>query len=62
MPRKATKTEKPPLLFLERPVCGARLQTVPEVRAALHPKEFFTETESPNSSTLNSWVSYSFIQ
>ncbi|XP_034382086.1 RAD9, HUS1, RAD1-interacting nuclear orphan protein 1 [Cyclopterus lumpus] len=54
MPRKALKTEKPPLLFLEHPVCGARLQNVPEVRAALNPKEFFTETQ--NSSALNSWV------
>lgn len=54
MPRKALKTEKPPLLFLEQPVCGARLQNVPEVRSALNPKEFFTETQ--NSSALNSWV------
>ncbi len=60
MPRKAVKTEKPPLLFLERSLCGARLQNVPEVRAALNPKEFFTETEAHNSSALNSWVS-SFI-
>ncbi|XP_068572865.1 RAD9, HUS1, RAD1-interacting nuclear orphan protein 1 [Cebidichthys violaceus] len=56
MPRKALKTEKPPLLFLEQPVCGARLQNVPEVRAALNPKEFFTETPAQNSATLNSWV------
>ncbi|KAM6962325.1 LOW QUALITY PROTEIN: RAD9, HUS1, RAD1-interacting nuclear orphan protein 1 [Tautogolabrus adspersus] len=61
MPRKASKTEKPPLLFLERSVCGARLQNVPEVRAALNPREFFTETAAHNSSTaLNSWVSPQF--
>ncbi|XP_068442450.1 RAD9, HUS1, RAD1-interacting nuclear orphan protein 1 [Clinocottus analis] len=58
MPRKALKTEKPPLLFLEHPVCGARLQNVPEVRAALNPKEFFTETQ--NSSALTSWVTPQF--
>ena len=58
MPRKAKKTEKPPLPFLEHPVRGARLQNVPEVRAALNPKEFFTEIQ--NSSSINSWVS-SFI-
>ncbi|KAM6896753.1 RAD9, HUS1, RAD1-interacting nuclear orphan protein 1 [Lycodopsis pacificus] len=56
MPRKALKTEKPPLLFLEQPVCGARLQNVPEVRAALNPKEFFSETPAQSSSTLDSWV------
>ncbi|KAF3705230.1 RAD9, HUS1, RAD1-interacting nuclear 1 [Channa argus] len=58
MPRKATKTEKPPLPFVERPLCGAKLQNVPEVRAALNPKEFFTETH--NSSALNSWVNPQF--
>ncbi|KAI9543088.1 hypothetical protein NQZ68_014019 [Dissostichus eleginoides] len=58
MPRKAKKTEKPPLPFLEHPVGGARLQNVPEVRAALNPKEFFTETQ--NSSSLNSWVKPEF--
>ncbi|XP_074481923.1 RAD9, HUS1, RAD1-interacting nuclear orphan protein 1 [Sebastes fasciatus] len=56
MPRKATKTEMPPLLFLERPVCGARLQHGPEVRAALNPREYFTETQAQNSSALTSWV------
>ncbi|AWO98196.1 putative RAD9 HUS1 RAD1-interacting nuclear orphan protein 1 [Scophthalmus maximus] len=60
MPRKASKTEKPALLFLERPVGGARLQNVPEVRAALNPKEFFTETQAHSSSTLNSWVNPQF--
>ncbi|XP_040005393.1 RAD9, HUS1, RAD1-interacting nuclear orphan protein 1 [Xiphias gladius] len=60
MPRKATKTEKPPLLFLERPLCGARLQNVPEVRAALNPKEFFPETQADDSPALNSWVSPQF--
>lgn len=59
MPRKAKKTEKSPLPFLEPPVRGARLQNVPEVRAALNPKEFFKETRD-SSSSLNSWVS-SFI-
>ncbi|XP_037316198.2 RAD9, HUS1, RAD1-interacting nuclear orphan protein 1 [Pungitius pungitius] len=56
MPRKALKKDKPPLLFVEQPVRGARLQNVPEVRAALNPKEFFTETQAENSSTLTSWV------
>ncbi|XP_018536483.1 RAD9, HUS1, RAD1-interacting nuclear orphan protein 1 [Lates calcarifer] len=60
MPRKVIKTEKPPLLFLDRPVCGARLQNVPEVRAALNPKEFFTETQAHNRSALNSWVTPQF--
>lgn len=60
MPRKATKTEKPSLPFLERPLCGARLQNVPEVRAALNPREFFTETQTHNSSALTSWVSCLF--
>ncbi|XP_040885664.1 RAD9, HUS1, RAD1-interacting nuclear orphan protein 1 [Toxotes jaculatrix] len=60
MPRKARKAEKPPLLFLERPTGGARLQNVPEVRAALNPREFFTETQAHNSSSLNSWVSPQF--
>ncbi|KAM9334576.1 RAD9, HUS1, RAD1-interacting nuclear orphan protein 1 [Symphorus nematophorus] len=60
MPRKAIKTERPPLRFLERPVGGARLQNVPEVRAALNPKEFFTEEREHNNSALNSWVSPQF--
>ncbi|KAK2859091.1 hypothetical protein Q5P01_003711 [Channa striata] len=60
MPRKAPKTEKPPLLFVERPLRGAKLQNVPEVRAALNPKDFFTETQTHNSSALNSWVSPQF--
>ncbi|XP_010742840.3 RAD9, HUS1, RAD1-interacting nuclear orphan protein 1 [Larimichthys crocea] len=60
MPRKATKTEKPPLLFLERSLCGARLQNVPEVRAALNPKDFFTESQEQHSSALTSWVSPQF--
>uniref|UniRef100_UPI0037E7F942 RAD9, HUS1, RAD1-interacting nuclear orphan protein 1 n=1 Tax=Semicossyphus pulcher TaxID=241346 RepID=UPI0037E7F942 len=60
MPRKALKTEKHPLLFQERSLCGARLQNVPEVRAALNPREFFTETQAQNSSALNSWVSPQF--
>ncbi|XP_047431489.1 RAD9, HUS1, RAD1-interacting nuclear orphan protein 1 [Mugil cephalus] len=61
MPRKVTKTEKPPLLFAERPVGGARLQNGPEVRAAINPKEFFTEKQQQqNSSTLHSWVKPEF--
>lgn len=60
MPRKAIKTQKPPLLFLERALCGATLQNVPEIRAALNPREFFTETEERSSSALNSWVSPQF--
>ncbi|XP_060932735.1 RAD9, HUS1, RAD1-interacting nuclear orphan protein 1 [Limanda limanda] len=60
MPRKASNTGKPPLLFLERPLNGARLQNEPDVRAALQPKEFFTETQAQSSSTLNSWVNPQF--
>lgn len=60
MPRKAIKTEKPPLLFLERALCGARLQNVPEVRAALNPKDFFTESQEQHCSALTSWVSPQF--
>lgn len=54
MPRKALKTEKPPLLFLERSLGGGRGQNVPEVRAALNPREFFTEDQE--RSGLHSWV------
>ncbi|XP_059182054.1 RAD9, HUS1, RAD1-interacting nuclear orphan protein 1 [Centropristis striata] len=60
MPRKARNTDKPALLFVERPVCGARLQNVPEVRAALNPKDFFSESQTQDSSALNSWVSPQF--
>ncbi|KAM4570240.1 RAD9, HUS1, RAD1-interacting nuclear orphan protein 1 [Odontesthes bonariensis] len=60
MPRKVSKTDKPALLFLEPPVCGARLHNVPEVRAALNPKDFFCETQTHSSSTLNSWVNPQF--
>ncbi|XP_068163317.1 RAD9, HUS1, RAD1-interacting nuclear orphan protein 1 [Antennarius striatus] len=59
MPRKATKTAKPPLLFLESPVRGARVQNVPEVRAAFNPKDFCTEKREHNS-THHSWVSPQF--
>lgn len=61
MPRKVTKTGKAPLLFQEQPVCGAKLQNVPEVRAAVNPRDFFRETKAHNSSSLNSWVSCVFI-
>nr|XP_057934441.1 RAD9, HUS1, RAD1-interacting nuclear orphan protein 1 [Doryrhamphus excisus] len=62
MPRKNSKTAKPPLLFVERPVLGVRLQSGPEVRAAIHPKEHFTqEAQERNSSKhLYSWVSPQF--
>uniref|UniRef100_A0A3Q3VJJ1 Uncharacterized protein n=1 Tax=Mola mola TaxID=94237 RepID=A0A3Q3VJJ1_MOLML len=60
MPRKVLKADKPPLLFLERALCGARLQNVPEVRAALNPKDFFTEREERNDSALKAWVSPQF--
>uniref|UniRef100_A0A3B4GLG6 RAD9-HUS1-RAD1 interacting nuclear orphan 1 n=1 Tax=Pundamilia nyererei TaxID=303518 RepID=A0A3B4GLG6_9CICH len=56
MPRKVTKTAKPSLQFLERPLCGAKLQNVPEIRAALNARDFFTEAEAQSSSALNSWV------
>ncbi|XP_056133828.1 RAD9, HUS1, RAD1-interacting nuclear orphan protein 1 isoform X2 [Lampris incognitus] len=55
MPRKSRKT-KPPLLFLEPPLGGTRLQNEPEVRAALNPKSFITEEQMHNSRTRNSWV------
>uniref|UniRef100_A0A3Q2Q1Y1 RAD9-HUS1-RAD1 interacting nuclear orphan 1 n=1 Tax=Fundulus heteroclitus TaxID=8078 RepID=A0A3Q2Q1Y1_FUNHE len=53
MPRKATKADKPALQFVERPAGGARLRNVPEVRAAVNPKDFFSETQTHNSSDLN---------
>ncbi|KAM8909674.1 RAD9, HUS1, RAD1-interacting nuclear orphan protein 1 isoform 1-T3 [Spinachia spinachia] len=56
MPRKAVKIDKRPLVFAEEPVRGARLQNGPEVRAALNPKEFFSQTQAENSSALTSWV------
>ncbi|XP_068613681.1 RAD9, HUS1, RAD1-interacting nuclear orphan protein 1-like [Brachionichthys hirsutus] len=59
MPRKATKTAKPPLLFLEPPLRGARFQDVSEVRAAFNPKECVTEKREHNSAH-NSWVSPQF--
>lgn len=62
MPRKVAKTEKPALLFLERPGRGARLQNVPAIRAAVNPKEFFTETQIHHGSSLNSWVCSLFLQ
>ncbi|KAM4712442.1 RAD9, HUS1, RAD1-interacting nuclear orphan protein 1 [Anableps anableps] len=60
MPRKAIKADKPALQFRERPVGGTRLQHAPEVRAAVNPKEFFSETQTHNSSDLNSWVNPQF--
>ncbi|XP_061814898.1 RAD9, HUS1, RAD1-interacting nuclear orphan protein 1 [Nerophis lumbriciformis] len=59
MPRKNSKTAKPPLLFVEQPLCGAGLQSGPEVRAAIHPKEYFTE-EGNSSTHLHSWVTSQF--
>ncbi|CAJ1054688.1 RAD9%2C HUS1, RAD1-interacting nuclear orphan protein 1 isoform X1 [Xyrichtys novacula] len=60
MPRKAARIEKPPLLFLERALCGARLQNVPEVRAAINPREFFSETETHSRTACKSWVNPQF--
>ncbi|XP_061570507.1 RAD9, HUS1, RAD1-interacting nuclear orphan protein 1 [Cololabis saira] len=62
MPRKVSKTDKPALQFRERPVGGARLQHVPEVRAALNPRQFFTDedAETHNNPALNSWVNPQF--
>ncbi|KAJ0057005.1 hypothetical protein NL108_000838, partial [Boleophthalmus pectinirostris] len=57
MPRKKIKTDKQPLRFLERPAGEAKIQHVPEVRAALSPKDFFGEAQEYNGSTLNSWAS-----
>ncbi|KAM9328804.1 LOW QUALITY PROTEIN: RAD9, HUS1, RAD1-interacting nuclear orphan protein 1 [Pholidichthys leucotaenia] len=59
MPRKVTKTGKPPLLILERPLGGSKLQNVP-VRAALNPKDFFTETQAQSGSAIHAWVSPQF--
>ncbi|XP_061768001.1 RAD9, HUS1, RAD1-interacting nuclear orphan protein 1 [Nerophis ophidion] len=59
MPRKNSKTAKPPLLFVEQPLCDAGLQSGPEVRAAIHPKEYFTE-EGNRSTHLHSWVTSQF--
>ncbi|CAL9682829.1 unnamed protein product [Knipowitschia caucasica] len=57
MPRKKRKTEKQPLRFLERSVGESRVQShIPEVRAALNPKDFFIETNEQNGTTLNTWV------
>lgn len=58
MPRKV-KTEKPPLQFLERSVCGARVQNAPEVRAAVNPKDFFTDGQEQDKTALRSWVGVS---
>ncbi|XP_074554458.1 RAD9, HUS1, RAD1-interacting nuclear orphan protein 1 [Halichoeres trimaculatus] len=60
MPRKSSRTEKPPLLFLERTLRGARLQHVPEVRSALNPREFFSRPPAHSSSAHKSWVSPQF--
>ncbi|XP_072309895.1 RAD9, HUS1, RAD1-interacting nuclear orphan protein 1 [Eucyclogobius newberryi] len=61
MPRRKIKTGKEPLGFRERPTGGARVQhNVPEVRAALNPKDFFRETQEHDGSTLNSWVTPQF--
>lgn len=55
MPRKV-KTEKPPLQFLERSLCGARVQNAPAVRAAINPKDFFTDRQEQDTTALKSWV------
>lgn len=60
MPRKAKKTAKPPLLFLEQPSSGSRTRTESEVRAALNPRHFFTEETKASSSSLQAWVSPQF--
>uniref|UniRef100_A0A8C6SE37 Uncharacterized protein n=1 Tax=Neogobius melanostomus TaxID=47308 RepID=A0A8C6SE37_9GOBI len=61
MPRKKIQIEKHPLRFLERPAGEARVHhNVPEVRAALNPKDFFTEAHGHNGSALNSWVKPQF--
>ncbi|XP_034019753.1 RAD9, HUS1, RAD1-interacting nuclear orphan protein 1 [Thalassophryne amazonica] len=58
MPRKTTA--KTSLLFAEPPLRGARIRTEPDVRAAINPKPFFTESQIHNSTALNSWVSPQF--
>ncbi|XP_077449435.1 RAD9, HUS1, RAD1-interacting nuclear orphan protein 1 [Stigmatopora argus] len=58
MPRKSPKTAKPSLLFAEPPVSIAKLPSSPEIRAALHPKVFFTEKKA--STNLTSWVNPQF--
>uniref|UniRef100_A0A1A8QTZ3 RAD9-HUS1-RAD1 interacting nuclear orphan 1 n=1 Tax=Nothobranchius rachovii TaxID=451742 RepID=A0A1A8QTZ3_9TELE len=59
MPRKVSKTDKPALTFVERPLGGARRRNLPEVRAAINPRDFFNETQK-HSSTLDSWVNPQF--
>ncbi|CAL8242171.1 unnamed protein product [Merluccius merluccius] len=56
MPRKSRKTQKPPLLFLEQSLDGARLPSEPEVRAAIHPKSFITERPTHDNTSHTSWV------
>ncbi|KAM3858955.1 RAD9, HUS1, RAD1-interacting nuclear orphan protein 1 [Diretmus argenteus] len=62
MPRKTRKTQKPPLLFLEPPLRGARVHNEPEVRSAFTPKVFIAERQSHNSTASSSWVSPQFDQ
>ncbi|XP_029901260.1 RAD9, HUS1, RAD1-interacting nuclear orphan protein 1 [Myripristis murdjan] len=62
MPRKKKTTLKRPLQFREAPLGGSRLQDLPEVRAAVNPKSFIGEGQSPNRSACNSWVSPQFDQ
>lgn len=61
MPRKSRRTQKPPLLFLERSLDGARLlQTEPEVRAAVRPKSFIAAHGPTPQEGSTSWVSPQF--
>ncbi|XP_041727239.1 uncharacterized protein LOC121557837 [Coregonus clupeaformis] len=68
MPCKTRKkylpnSQKPPLLFFEPPLDGARYHTVPQVRGALNPKSFLFEEQRQSSSTACcSWVSPQFDQ
>lgn len=67
MPRKSSKrsllnSQKPPLLFLEQPLDGARHQNVPQVRGAINPKSFVAEDRRLNTTAHTSWVNPQFDQ
>ncbi|KAM6984728.1 RAD9, HUS1, RAD1-interacting nuclear orphan protein 1 [Aplochiton taeniatus] len=64
MPRKSKRSllnsQKPPLLFLEPPLDGARHQNLPQVRGALNPKSFVDDRRLNTTARFTSWVSPQF--
>ncbi|KAG7258369.1 hypothetical protein CRUP_015974, partial [Coryphaenoides rupestris] len=63
MPRKRRGTQKPPLLFVEQSLGGARVQAEPEVRAAVRPKSFLLTAAAAAAAAHpgnTSWVSPQF--